>query len=233
MKSVVTPSPALDCLPLFVKRFMQKNRLPIPYLIPVRRNCLSGSGKEHECHANSYALAKRFGGEAINGYSIYLRTENDELKSIFFTDHTVWKTPECKLVDVTAHNYTDTDLEIFAPVSSLLKKRFIFPSVEITPDYLKNGVSFDFGCLKVNSIVREIIKVKETYASAIRSTILIPASRMSHELFTLRKEQISQECLNDLYKSADFSLPSTATGKYWNEITEMNNMHEVKNESKQ
>jgi len=233
MKSVVTVSPVLQCLPLFAKRFMQKNKLPIPYLIPVRRNCLTGSGKIHGCHANSYALAKRFGGESINGYAISLRTENDKLHSILFTDHSVWKTPENKLVDVTAHNYADADFAIFAPVSPLLKKQFVFPSIEITPDYLRKGVLCDFGCLEMNSIVKEFAKVEERYVSATKSVLLIPASRMSYELLTLERERITPECLNDLYKDADFSLPSTSTGKYWSEIIETNNTRETEEKSTQ
>jgi len=227
MKSIVKVSPGLDVLPPFVRRFIQQKKLPIPYLIPVRRNCLSGSGRKNECHSNSYALAKRFGGEAINGYSISVLVKNHKFESIYFTDHTVWKTPENRLVDVTAHNFSEKSLGLFAPVSSLLDKTFIFPSFHITPDYLRTGLMVDFGHSKLNSIVRETLKVKETSVSPSRSMLLIPASRMTPELFTIPWDKFTESELADLYETANFSLPSTATGKYWNEIIRTNNNREV------
>ena len=233
MKSFETVSPALNYLPTFAKRFLQKQKLPIPYLRPVRRNCLSGSGKEQECHANCYALSKQFGGEPVNGISISLFMEDEKPKNIYLTDHTVWKTPENKLVDVTAHNFSDKNLVIFAPISSLFDKKFAFPSVEVRSDYLKRGVLMDFRSLKANAIIASMMKVEEIFESPEKSALVIPSSRMESGLFRLIENVCDDDYFAELEMSADFSLPSTATGKYWNEITEINNMREINNESKQ
>jgi hypothetical protein len=59
---------------------------------------LTGSGINHDCHWNVIKLVKRYGGKRVTGFLV-----QEDLGGVIFNSHSVWLTPENKLVDVTNH----------------------------------------------------------------------------------------------------------------------------------
>lgn len=55
--------------------------------------CLPG-----QCHLNTAVASKQMGGEPVFGWSIWENTNGDWLMAEF---HSVWKTPQSELIDVT------------------------------------------------------------------------------------------------------------------------------------
>ena len=82
--------------------------------VPIRKKGMTGSGKIKECHDNVELLVKTYGGKVVLGYTIEL----DIFKKkgwVRFSHHSVWETPEGKLVDVT-YNQCDEDTVQFSPL---------------------------------------------------------------------------------------------------------------------
>ncbi len=115
-----------------------------PIIVPVRRNCLTGSGLEARCHWNVSNLVKIYGGKILNGYCIETLTTNNQL-SVEFTHHSVWLTKEGKAVDVTAHNFTQDDHVWFIPMKEELKPSHLYASICLYKDYKKRGVLLNYG----------------------------------------------------------------------------------------
>jgi len=78
--------------------------------VPIRKKGMTGSGKEGKCHSNTMLLATNYGGSVVLGYCVSF--EDDFIR--FYT-HSVWKTPEGNVVDVTYHQQ-DEDTISFAPL---------------------------------------------------------------------------------------------------------------------
>ena len=82
----------------FLRSLGQPNRVVLK--VPVRKNGLTGSGYKSRCHDNCELLVTMFGGSVCVGYMVAVTKEN-----LTLTSHSVWMTPEGKLVCPTAHNF--------------------------------------------------------------------------------------------------------------------------------
>ena len=84
--------------------------------VPVRHEGMTGSGYSNLCHDNVQLLVNTYGGSSIGGFIAVndkkIRNEN----TIELIYHSIWMTPENKIVDVTANNFTEDSQINFLPV---------------------------------------------------------------------------------------------------------------------
>jgi hypothetical protein len=200
--------PARDHIPSYVKRWIKKHELGVVLLIPKRQNCMTSSGKPTKCHWNVSALTQMYGGLKLRGLSLIV---SDNF--CFFTCHSVWITPENRVVDVTLDNNSGAYTR-FIPFG--VSNQYLLSSVMLFNDYARRGVLINFRCKDVMANIRETLNppVKTVGSS---DYIVIPASKFKKEL--LQTYQCDEFTLdNDAFRVADFLLPSKFTGKYWSQI---------------
>lgn len=80
-----------------VLKVIKKITNKTPIKIPIRQKGMTSTGKMLACHFNVEYLVRNYGGERITGY--YVSAWDNQIQLL---PHSVWKTPEGKLVDVTA-----------------------------------------------------------------------------------------------------------------------------------
>ena len=68
--------------------------------VPQRKRGLTSSGKERNCHPNVQLLVDTYGGKRMVGYEVSMNKFCD-IRFFDILFHSVWMTPENKLVDVT------------------------------------------------------------------------------------------------------------------------------------
>ena len=95
------------------KSFLKHIEIGDIYDVPVRKNCLTGSGKALMCHWNVGMLNKKYGGKTVLGYHIFIspkeKCQSEMLEGRLYNgyemlniiSHSCWETPEGNLVDVT------------------------------------------------------------------------------------------------------------------------------------
>lgn len=75
------------------------------FIVPIRMEGLTGSGQLGKCHQNVRSLVLRFGGRCVFGYALaidhFISPEGKVCSIEKWYHHTVWETPEGKIVDVT------------------------------------------------------------------------------------------------------------------------------------
>ena len=110
-----------NILPKFVNCLVSTSGLNRVIKVPQRKRGLTSSGKEHHCHPNVQLLVDTYGGKRMVGYEVIV----NRLCHIRLTDlrfHSVWLTPENKLVDVTKKDEQDysfcNETQYFIPVST-------------------------------------------------------------------------------------------------------------------
>ena len=79
--------------------------------VPVRKRGMTSSGYPNQCHSNTSLLVKKFGGCVVTGF---LRIMSNGY--LMLLCHSVWKTPEGKMVDVTLGR-SKLDKICFLPVA--------------------------------------------------------------------------------------------------------------------
>ena len=70
--------------------------LPKPIVVTPRQKGMTSTGQVGDCHANVKELVMKYGGKQITGYELW--KYGDEVQMNW---HSVWQTPENKIVDVT------------------------------------------------------------------------------------------------------------------------------------
>jgi hypothetical protein len=76
-------------------------------------------GKEGRCHFNVRDFVQKHGGSSVSGWILFRDTKGNENGFYVWSFHSVWLTPENKLVDVTEDkNYLNRDKSIFVPDSN-------------------------------------------------------------------------------------------------------------------
>jgi len=75
-----------------IKKMTNKN----PIKVPIRQKGMTARGRRLCCHANVESLVRNYGGERVTGYHVASCPDQTNLMP-----HSVWRTPEGKLVDVT------------------------------------------------------------------------------------------------------------------------------------
>jgi hypothetical protein len=116
-----------SAMPNAYRKLMKQLDVKSILKVPKRRRGLTSSGKPNHCHGNVRMLVDVFGGCEVYGYS--LCAMNTTSTQVAFIPHSVWMTPEGKLVEVI--NTKDEDdakyiwfekiigCTVFAPVSKL------------------------------------------------------------------------------------------------------------------
>lgn len=188
---------AYDELPLFAKYFIQKYIKKIPIKVPVRRNCMTGSGVRNHCHSNVMELVDAGRGNFLSGLCVRIIETPTGIRWVKFIDHSVWITPEGKAVDVTAHNFCEKDFIILIPL------------------YDKNPVQGIHNFFVDETYKRTGINVRwlDTHHHFVISSALFNLNKLKYSVVDMDLESLKQK--GDI---GGFTLPSTATGKYWSEI---------------
>ncbi len=101
------------------RKFMRQMGMKDVYEVPIRKNGMTGSGHKAHCHSNASKLQAIYGGKVVTGFAISIAfiDESETTMGVKFLSHSVWQTPEGKLVDVTL-NWKDDDTVLFSPVVS-------------------------------------------------------------------------------------------------------------------
>ena len=127
-------------LPNYVNDFISETKMNRPIKVSRRKNCMTSSGRFLYCHANVEQLVRMCGGQRMVGYMV----QNSNLGECDFIAHSVWVTPEKRLVDVTqrdphgVHFNTDfRDFQYFIPVS--IKKNIYLKDIYIDKILKRNN----------------------------------------------------------------------------------------------
>ena len=115
------------------------NNLPKPIVVTPRQTGMTSTGQTGDCHANVRELVQKYGGKQITGYELWKYGDSVELNW-----HSVWQTPENKVVDVTCiSDYDQTKQEprteeyLFIPLC-YTRDNFFVKKPNTKPALLKN-----------------------------------------------------------------------------------------------
>ena len=130
------------------QKMLKQLGLPISIRVPIRMRGLSSTGTPSLCHNNVTKMVKRYGGKRLVGHTIESHKGGLEV-----LDHSVWITPENKIVCITKGNYSkeivDKGYVIFLP-----------REIDETPNTLVKNSYYDF-VVRGNSV--EFLNNKGTY----------------------------------------------------------------------
>ncbi len=87
------------CIPTSVLKYPKMIGLKNVLVIPRRKRGLTSSGAPNECHINADRLSHLYGGASVRGYKVSI-----EKTFIGFIFHSLWRTPEGRLVEITEDN---------------------------------------------------------------------------------------------------------------------------------
>ena len=186
-----------DCIAsLLINIGMKKSRM-----VKVRRNCLTGSGKSNMCHHNVTSLVSVYRGHRVVGFIPTPEVRNNT-RGWTFHGHSVWLTPEGKMVDVTAHNFTSEDQQWFIP--------FLIDDAYST--FIKN------------LFVRDDAKTCITYYPHIDpeeydETHHLCRNLSWKDLFEFSDIETELDII-DIIKQTEFNTPSKHSGLHWKDIFE-------------
>lgn len=94
-------------------RHIVKNfNLGKPEKVKVRQNGITSEGIPEQCHNNVAHIQSQYGGRCVKGFGIH-RDNITKVTTLF--SHSVWETPEGKLVDVTL-KWTGENEILFYPL---------------------------------------------------------------------------------------------------------------------
>ena len=86
-----------------------------PIKVPVRMNGISSKGEYMQCHSNVKKIVQKHGGKRLIGHTFKV----SECGALEAFNHSVWITPENKVVDICKNQRTKEELEkgyvIFVP----------------------------------------------------------------------------------------------------------------------
>ena len=191
------------------------------YVIPTREKGLTGSGQFGKCHENVASLVTRFGGKRVYGYVLEeMENENakgETVRTEVFIGHSVWETPEGKLVDVTWGN------------TPFARKYYFIPLMKTTPASRKTIVEMgDFLCMPDKRIYDSSADEKYRYANQGKSMdeellndtgLIKPIPYKTLKLFVKKEFYKLHNYIGDEWRDySEFSQPSMGTGKKFNEI---------------
>jgi hypothetical protein len=187
-----------------IKFFTKGMKLGKGVSVPIRKIGMTGSGRKLDCHSNVSKLVALYGGSDIRGYEVKY---HEEEKGFSFNPHSVWKTPEGKLVDVTLNALgIKEDYFWFIPVFECFpNKGYYFSSVQMFVS--------EVGTIPLMLELSDHTIVTFSRKDCKRGKLKV-ADLWGHKEHTFFEEH--PEKLDSDYPS--FSKPSSATGKTFNEI---------------
>lgn len=159
--------------------------------VPRRKRGMTGSGIKHDCHWNARLLTRTYGGSSLLGYAVTLCPQDGV---VVFHSHTVWKTPEGKVVCVTQNGDANEDAIIFLPIAQY------DPSKEI---YWTNNILFH---------PTEGITVYRSPENGVCSMVHKLTNKKLKRT-TIRDVLLDYKNEPDVSEGGGFTEPSTATGK--------------------
>jgi len=180
-----------------VKFFTKGLKMGKVQLVPIRKVGMTGSGKEYDCHSNVSKLVSVYGGKRVVGYSLEF---NKEYNEFLFSPHSVWETPEGKLVDVTL-NWKQDDEVMFLPYADIdADNGYYFSNFDfyVSADTTK-PIEMTKQCQTVKQFSRKDIK-----RGKLRSLSIWKHNKKSY--FEIHPEKLDVDYVS-------FSKPSTSTGK--------------------
>jgi hypothetical protein len=128
-------------------KMLKQLRIENIFDVPIRRNCMTGSGQKNQCHKNVGLLNEKYGGKTALGFALFYDSQNyNHISKIDYpyfdiVSHSCWITPEGKLVDVTlGHN--DDDYVLFAPIKIFDGKKehwSCYLNFRLKRNYMKKG----------------------------------------------------------------------------------------------
>ena len=130
------------------QKMLKQLGLPMPIRVRIRMRGLSSKGTPKRCHNNVVKMVQRYGGKRLVGHTI--ESNKGRLEVL---DHSVWITPENKIVCITKGNYSkeivDKGYVVFLP-----------REIDETPNTLVKNFYYDF-VVRGNSV--EFLNNKGTY----------------------------------------------------------------------
>jgi hypothetical protein len=104
-----------DYLNINQKKILKKIGLANVLKVTRRKKGMTSSGIGGQCHGNVYKLVNLYGGQQLLGYALQTNSGYDGLRCFQVYWHSVWITPEGKLVDPT-ESVIKCDHTYFSPV---------------------------------------------------------------------------------------------------------------------
>jgi hypothetical protein len=233
--------------------FMKKLGIRDVYEVPIRKNGMTSSGHMNRCHTNVCKLQVTYGGKVASGFLLHKEKVvqltpaqhehySQEQKSFASVEwicipHSVWMTPEGKLVNVTQDRpeLGDRTSVLFAPLHFTdARKEYwqLLAEYYIPKNYRKNGVwvvTSSFSKEKAEEIAnkypagRVVISQSAVLPDTTRTKFLADPDTLIEEInsFIVSSDQgrfldADDFDLDNLI--GGFTEPSTATGKSWDEI---------------
>jgi hypothetical protein len=89
------------CIPISVLKYPKMLGLKNVLVVPRRKRGLTSSGNPNECHSNADRLSHLYGGASVRGYKLGW---GEDKTFIGFSFHSLWRTPEGRLVEITEDN---------------------------------------------------------------------------------------------------------------------------------
>ena len=186
-----------------VKFFTKYLKMGNVKLVPIRRRGMTGSGRKLDCHSNVSKLVHTYGGYDVRGYYVEY---NEPSKTFCFSPHSVWETPEGKLVEVTLHHWEGDFVNFFPLHKSVSSKdgyhysNTLIYVPEGGPNPIRFNVSDEKGVPEVHVSRREVNSGKVRIEYFWGST--------DKPYFEEHPEKLDGDYVS-------FSNPSISTGKYF------------------
>ena len=194
-------------------KFMRKMGMRNVYVVPIRKNGLTGSGVLGKCHGNVAKLVTVYGGKVVNGFTIEKDFDSDiGGKLLTFSNHSVWQTPEGKLVDVTYNKVsTGQDTFWFSPVVVYDPSEHfcIFPFDYLLPKHFRKiGLT----------IASDIMWGKDDYGNWNSRQIPYDLKFLNKESQLITSDRPYLHMVGVDKDDCSFTNPSSATGESWTKI---------------
>ena len=110
--------------------------------VPIQRDVHTLNSPSQRCHQNTAYIQFKFGGQTVLGFSFY--QYHNEIRA---ENHSIWKTPNDELVDVSLSGLSDDYKSIkFAPMKtfdSFEEYYNIFHSYVLRPDTFTHRFAYD------------------------------------------------------------------------------------------
>ena len=113
-------------------KILKQLGLPLPIRVPIRMRGLSSKGTYKRCHNNVIKMVQKYGGKRLVGHEVIPYKRGLEV-----LDHSVWITPENKIVCITKENYS----------KNIIKRGYLVflpREVDEAPEILVKNSYYDF-----------------------------------------------------------------------------------------
>ena len=208
-------------LPFTTKNLLLKYGFTAPIKVPVRRNCMTGSGIAQQCHANVMSLVAIYGGYRLGGYVVDCVVDDNGNEMTLFISHSVWVTPEGKAVDVTAHNFTDEDYVLFIPKYRESRHQHLLLDFAVPKHFVKDGILVNVDD-EINVKIAlehnfELVQFNEEF-----TFFKIPSSRFSYSVIYQNCKNETEDDWKKGMSQGGFTRDSKWSKKSWDEIKSKN-----------